>query len=366
MIHVFIGTKAQLIKMAPLLVEMQQRRIAFRYVDSGQHAEISQSLRNVFDLAEPDVSLRRERGDIVSIPAALNWYLRHYAASWFRRAWLKQQVFPGGGVCLIHGDTLSTLMGMQLAKAAGLDVAHVEAGLRSFKIWDPFPEELIRIRCMRRADFLFAPSDEAAENLKTMRVRGQVVQVNGNTVADALRLIEGAPAHVDFPSSPFALATCHRLETISKRSMLEKVVHLLNRTAKLMPVVFVRHKPTRKYLERFGLLDQLHENIDCRDMLDYSDFIKLVTSARIVLADGGSIQEECAYLNKPCLILRRVTERPDGLGANARLWKFEDSVADEFFEFASSFQPNQPAELPQPSARIVDTLVEMGYADADD
>jgi len=258
---------------------------------------------------------------------------------------------------LIHGDTMSTLLGMKMARAAGLQVGHVEAGLRSFCIWHPFPEELIRIYCMKRCDILFAPSDEAFGNLNAMNVRGRVFKVDGNTVVDALRLSQKVPATVNIPAEPFALATCHRLETITRRKRLKKVVSLLNHLSKQIKIVFVIHEPTQKYLERFSLAEELSPEVVLLNMQNYTNFTALLRSAKMVLTDGGSIQEECAYLNKPCLILRKKTERPDGLGKNAMLWGFDDSIVDEFLSKAKSLTLKDPNEWPSPSAKIVDSLV---------
>lgn len=362
MIHFFIGTKAQFIKMAPVMVEMRDRGIPFRYVDSGQHAHITRSLRRVFDMSDPDMSLRADTGDIVTIPSAVHWYLKHALLSIFQKRWLKREVFPDGGVCLIHGDTLSTLLGLQMARAAGLDVAHVEAGLRSHRISDPFPEELIRIYCMRRSRVLFAPSDEAAQNLAKMKVSGRVVQLGGNTVVDSLHLMDNVTCNVPIPQEPFALVTCHRLETITSRKRLTQVVKLINRVAEETAVVFVMHKPTRKHLSRFSLDTSLKPNVKCLDMLDYCDFLAFLKMARFVLTDGGSVQEECFYLNKPCLIIRNATERSDGLGRNAVLWRFSSEVADEFLSSIDSDAQSHPIALPRPSATIVETLVQMGFA----
>lgn len=344
------------------MIEMRNRQIPFRYVDSGQHAELTRSLRRVFNLPEPDFCLRRGAGDIVSIRGAAFWYTKYMWKSLIHRKSMQKELFPSGGICLIHGDTLSTLLGMQLARRAGLKVGHVEAGLRSFRIWDPFPEELIRIYCMQHAHVLFAPSDEAVENLSNMQIVGRVVKAHGNTVADSLRLMDNVSTTAPIPNGPFALATCHRLETITKKDRLRQVVSLLNRVAKQMPVVFVTHKPTRKYLQKFGLDGILHAEITCLEMQDYCDFVALIKAAQIVLTDGGSIQEECAYLNKPCLILRKTTERPDGLGKNARLWGFDNSAAETFLAETKSLKPADTSQLPHPSAKIVDTLIQMGYA----
>ena len=362
MIYCFIGTKAQLIKMAPVMRELRRRHLPLRYIDSGQHAAITRELRRVFELPEPDVCLRDGARDITSTREAIGWYLRLLWKSCADRAWLRREVFPEEGICLVHGDTLSTLLGLQMARSAGLKVAHVEAGLRSFHWFDPFPEELIRIFCMKRADLLFAPSAEAEANLQAMRLPGQVVRVEGNTVADALRWIESTTGSIT-PTDPFALATCHRLETIASRRRLRQVVELLNRVAATRSLVFVVHGPTRHYLRQFGLEAQLSSAIIVKDLLDYSEFIALLGAAQFVLSDGGSIQEECAYLDKPCLILRNNTERNDGLNRNAVLWRFDDQVANDFLCKVAQSDPSKKQQLPQPSAQIVEYLASWASED---
>jgi len=359
-IHFFIGTKAQFIKMAPVMVELRNRDIPFRYVDSGQHAELTRMLRQTFGIPEPDVCFRSGK-DVSSLLSAVSWSCKLILLTLAGKKKLRNKIFPGGGICLIHGDTLSTLFGMRMARAAGLKIAHVEAGLRSFCIWHPFPEELIRIHCMKRCDVLFAPSDEAQNNLKAMKVPGRVIKVDGNTVVDALRLMEEIPATIEIPVEPFALATCHRLETITRRNRLQHVVFLLNRFAEQIQVLFVTHTPTLKYLKKFHLKEQINSNVRILGMQNYLNFSALLKSAKLVLTDGGSIQEECAYLNKPCLILRNKTERPDGLGQNAMLWGFEDTAADEFLSRADSLARGEAVQWPRPSAQIAETLVKMGF-----
>jgi UDP-N-acetylglucosamine 2-epimerase (non-hydrolysing) len=366
-LHFFIGTKAQLIKMAPLMQELARREVPFRYVDSGQHAGITSKLRADLSLPEPCITLRSTNSDITSITTAAIWYLKLVATTWFGRRWLRREVFPGGGICLIHGDTLSTLLGMQLARAAGLSVAHVEAGLRSWRIWNPFPEELIRICCMLRADVLFTPSDEATKNLTAMKVRGKVIRAEGNTVVDSLRIVAAAKTPgVDLPTVPFVLATCHRMETITRRKRLAAVIEAINQIAESIHVEFVVHGPTQTYLQRFGLNEKLHENVFRRDMMEYARFIWLLRNARGVASDGGSIQEECGYLKMPCLILRQATERSDGLGATAILWGDSTENVDQFLSqlrvtsHPASVAPDQSS----PSKVIVDSLLEYLRVDS--
>ncbi len=362
MIHCFVGTKAQFIKMAPVMLEMKNRNIPFRYVDSGQHAGITRLLRREFNVPDPDVSLSERQEDIVTIPSALGWYFNNLLKTTFQKNRLRSNVFPEGGICLIHGDTLSTLLGLQMACVAGLDVAHIEAGLRSHRMSNPFPEEMIRTYCMKRAQVLFTPSEEAAQNLSLMNVTGHIERLNGNTVADSLRIISAVPhAGTHIPEKPFALVTCHRLETITNKKRLQRVIALVNRVAEQLPVVFVMHEPTRRFLSRFGLDNLLGPNIRRLDLMGYADFIWLLRAAKLVVTDGGSIQEECGYLNKPCLVIRQATERQDGIGRNALLWMFDDHVVDRLLSQEND-PPQQAHDLPRASAGVVDALIRLGYA----
>lgn len=355
MIHIFIGTKAQFIKMAPVMVELDRRGLAYNYIDSGQHGAFTRSLRETFRIREPDVSLGKSGHDITTMGTAALWAMQLWTGSVYRKQWLREKVFPGGGICLVHGDTLSTLLGVRLARAAGVAVGHVEAGLRSRSLLHPFPEEIIRLYCMRRCNVLFAPSHEAVRNLAGMKVRGNVVHVEGNTVVDSLRLVENAKPSTDIPSIPYALAACHRFETITSRRRLEAVVGLLNRVSQEMRVLFVTHKPTRKRLERYGLVQRLSKCVVVLEMQDYVNFTTLMRNAKIVLADGGSIQEECAYFGKPCLILRDKTERSDGLGTTARVWGFDARVLEAFLADVSGLHDDS-RNWPEPSKHIVSYL----------
>jgi UDP-N-acetylglucosamine 2-epimerase (non-hydrolysing) len=357
-IHFLIGTKAQLIKLAPVMKALDDRQCSYRIVDSGQHAETTRSLREAFSLQAPDVSLRTGR-DITTISSALVWFTGLLWATVFKRKHLKRDIFPGGGLCVVHGDTLSTLLGMLLAKSAGLSIAHIEAGLRSGRLFDPFPEELIRILVMKWADLLLAPSKEAAANLKKMDVNGRTVRISGNTVLDAIRFASSPPPGHDREPQSYALATCHRLETITNRTRLAAVIALLNRISTSMPVIFVIHKSTRPWLERFRLDSQLSDQVTITESLDYPEFSYLMKNARCVIADGGSIQEECFYLGKPCLIIRRTTERQDGIGRNAMLWGFDDQRADGFLNTLDYLTQPPMDDACSPSAEAADYLLNV-------
>lgn len=357
MFHFIIGTKAQLIKMAPVMKEVIQRGVPFQYIDSGQHAKTTEALRRIFQLPVPDVYLRQSGSDITRIGPAIFFYIKLLSMALLRRNYVREFIFKNnGGMCLIHGDTLTTLIGLHLAKSAGLKIVHIESGLRSKRLFDPFPEEIIRIWCMRRADILFAPSEEAENNLLEMRVPGKIARIPGNTVIDAIRSVKKQRPESD-TEYPYAVATCHRLETISNYKRLGKVVDVLNTLSERMLVKFVVHQPTKNALTRYNLLDKISPKIDLLGLREYDAFIGLLMHARCVITDGGSIQEECAFLNKPCLVIRKTTERPDGIGSNAMLWGFDDRVLDQFFSILDKEINDHSNSSESPSRLIVDALL---------
>jgi UDP-N-acetylglucosamine 2-epimerase (non-hydrolysing) len=360
-LHFFIGTKAQLIKMAPIMQELDRRGIAYRFINAGQHAATLRDLIEQFGLRQPDVNLRRGSDNITRFWQGIKWLGGLLMQAVFRPAHVRDVVFGGrGGLCLIHGDTATTLVSAIMAKRAGLGVAHVEAGLRSYNIFDPFPEELIRLIAMRLADLLLAPDEWAMTNLKAMRVPGEVVWSGGNTVRDTLDFALARPMPAGGPAagSDYAVMSIHRFETIQSRARLSRVIDLARRIGAERPVKFVTHGPTLNTLRRFGLLRDLEAapGVELLPLQDYLTFVAMLNRAAFIVVDGGSIQEESAILGVPCLILRKRTERRDGLGENALLAGFDHAKIGAFLAGFERFR--RPSARRQgtesPAARIAD------------
>ncbi len=324
----FLGTKAQYIKTAPVLRALDAEGIPYRLVDSGQHSAFAESLRDELGVRAPDVRLGGAR-NVESIPQAVIWALR-LAALLGSRGRLRRKIFGSEAtMCLVHGDTPSTLLAALMARRAGLRVVHLESGLRSGSLLHPFPEEVIRMLVTHLARLLVAPDDAAVENLSRMRIRGRVVAVPGNTSAEALAaaVAGGLPE----PGSGLAIATMHRVENLHHRRALEGFVDLVERVSRTMPTRFVVHGPTAHALARSGLGDRLvAAGIETQPLMPYFEFVRSLAASPLVLTDGGSIQEECARLGVPTLLWRKRTERPDGLGANVVLSGYDAATVDTF------------------------------------
>jgi UDP-N-acetylglucosamine 2-epimerase (non-hydrolysing) len=355
MIHIFIGTKAQLIKMAPVMSLLQKQHIEYNFIFSGQHKETIDDLRKNFGVKAPDFILY-EGKDITTVLQMLVWSVRLIIKSFSQR----KRLWKGdkNGIVLNHGDTFSTLIGTVLAKISGQKSAHIESGLRSFNLLHPFPEELTRILVFRMSDYYFCPGSWAVSNLT--RYGGHKINTEANTLSDALRQIVRLPApqSLEIPEDKYAVVTLHRFENLFKSSQLENIVTLLEEVANRIPLLFILHKPTEQKLVQFGLMERLVSNsrIELRPRYDYASFIHLIKSASFVISDGGSNQEECAYLGKPCLLFRNATERKEGLGENVVLSKFSRELVLDFVENYKSFERSETVFKQSPSGIIVDAI----------
>ena len=366
MIHVFIGTKAQYVKMAPLLRRMDDTGICYRLIDSGQHADLAVSFRREFGLRDPDFALSQGR-DVSTVPQALAWTLRILGRFASRRR-LHREVFGGrGGVCVVHGDTPTTLLSALLARRAGLAVAHVEAGLRTYKWLHPFPEEIVRVLVGHLAHVLFAPSPTAAANLRRSGVGGRIVEQTANTVLESLRTAVDdessavGPAAAELPRQRTrapVVVTMHRVENLNRRSRRRALAGLVETLAAEMPLRWVMHGPTERATSAAVKRRLEASGAELVPLVAHNRFLAMLAAAPFVITDGGSIQEECALLGVPTLVWRDRTDREDGLGENVVLSRYDPAVVEAFIADPQRYR--RPARIPRsnPSAQILAELEE--------
>lgn len=355
---VLVGTKAQFIKTAPILREMDARGMPYRLVYTGQHSETFDLLEAAFGTRPPDESLvpTFEASTHVSF---LSWTLRYWLAALKR---IRSAEWRGCRVGLVHGDTASTLFGALALRLARVPVAHIEAGLRSSRWLEPFPEEIIRRLVSRLSQWHFAPDATAAGNLA--RVGGRIVDTGGNTLKDALLLAleQGAGERDEDAATPYAVVSIHRSENLSGRAVFDMLMQEVIGTAQSIEVRFVLHPATRERIRASGWLPRLKaaEGLRLHERMGYPDFVRLLVGSRFLMTDGGSNQEEAAMMGLPTLLLRRTTERGDGLGGNVELSELEPARIRGFVARHSEKTWDLQALLDgSPSRRIVDVLQEI-------
>jgi UDP-N-acetylglucosamine 2-epimerase (non-hydrolysing) len=359
MIHIIIGTKAQLIKMAPVMAELSRRGVPYRYISTGQHKDTVADLLLNFNVKDPDVFLYDGK-DIVSVRSMFFWLCRILSRALFNKRYIFGEQVSNDDIVLIHGDTLSTLAGALMARMAGLKVGHVESGLRSYRFFHPFPEELTRVLTFKLSNYLFCPDDIAVKNLG--KISGVKVNTGGNTLYDAVHAVRpsvGSP--LSLPVRNFAIVTLHRYENFKDRQCVLRILNIVEMASKHQRLVFVMHKTTVRALKKYGFYERVKNNdrIKTVPRMDYFSFIALIKKSKFVISDGGSNQEECFYLGKPILLLRDASERQEGLGENCVLSHYSIATASEFVENYQSYERVGHAILTRPSKTIVDFLLSL-------
>ena len=355
MIHILLGTRAQLIKLAPVIRALNQKEIPYNFIYTGQHKDTMEELRTGFRIKEPDVTLYKGQ-DIVSVSAMVCWAIRIILLTLFKR----KKIFNDdrNGIVIIHGDTISTLLGALMGKLAGLKVGHVESGLRSFNLFHPFPEELTRILTFTLCNYFFCPGEWAINNMK--KYKGRKIDTGVNTLFDSLKWAVGNLNHVEvaLPQEKYCIISIHRYENMNTRSRFLSIIEIVERITKHVKALFFLHPTTEKKIHHYGVFDRLKKNprLELHPRYSYFQFIKLLYGSEFMVTDGGSNQEECSYLGKPCLLIRRKTERQEGLGKNVCLSQMKSPVIDDFINNYSTFAVPFFQEEITPSSLIVNEI----------
>jgi len=362
-ILVVFGTTGELIKLAPVLLRLEDRGHRYVLATTGQQVEQIPGFLEQFGLRQPDLWLARGASgrDLRAnrdIPGWLATVGRRFAGS---RARLRRDLIDGPGkpLVLVHGDTMTTVVGASMGRALRVPVAHVEAGLRSYDLRHPFPEELNRRTASRIARIHYAPGPWAASNL-----HGDVVDTGSNTIRDSLALVDGedGPPGVA-PEEPFGVVSLHRFELLSSRVELGGVLEVLAKAARRIPLVFVDHSVTAAALERFGLGHYFDSEAFVRvPRLRFFDFVRLVRRSAFVVTDSGGSQEECFYLDIPCLVHRVRTERREGLGENVVLSGMRLDSLESFLGDPERHRRRSPLPDASPSDVIVADLERRSIA----
>lgn len=305
---IVFGTRPEAIKLAPVVRAMTgSDRFEPIVVNTGQHREMLQQMLGLLDIeVSLDLAVMRERQQLSELTSRLVDALD--AAIRTNRP----------DLVIVQGDTTTALCGALAAAYQRIPVAHVEAGLRTGNLNNPFPEEINRQLIGRLARWHFAPTDRAAAHLHDEGVPARQVTVTGNTVIDNLlwMLQQGAGRSAFRTGLRGILVTLHRRESQGRQmlTMAGALRRLADRgdSEILLPL----HKSPAV---RESLLPELtgHPNITLTEPLDYADFTATLAACDLVLTDSGGVQEEAPSLGKPVLVLRATTERPEAIEAGA-------------------------------------------------
>ena len=313
-IAVTVGTRPEVVKMAPLVHELRKRKDTFQtiLISTAQHREMLDQALNVFGL-EPDFDL-----DIMEPGQSLS---SSTARALEGMGGLLAELHPD--LLLVQGDTSTVLAGALAAHYLKIPVGHVEAGLRTDDPYLPFPEEMNRRLTTRLCKLHFAPTELASRNLKEEGVAPEYIFQTGITVIDALLWIKKRYARslprraleVIENGHKLVLVTVHRRESLDLH--IHGIMKALKRIVDAHPeieIVYPVHLNPRVQEAATSVLDQV-ERIHLIPPVSYPEMVNMMEACYLVLTDSGGIQEEAPTFGKPVLVLRKITERPEAVEA---------------------------------------------------
>ena len=299
-----VGARPNFMKIAPVMAKIAEKCPAFEQilVHTGQHYDerMSAVFFDELDLPKPNVNLEVGSGSHASQTAEImkrfEPVLLHYRPDWL----------------LVPGDVNSTIAGALVAAKAGIHVAHLEAGVRSFD--RSMPEEINRVVTDHISDLLLTPTEDAERNLLREGVSREKIHFVGNAAIDSLkRLLPKAASrwprwHAELGRAPFVLVTLHRPENVDNEQRLSAFMTTFHNLAEHAMVVFPVHPRTRSHLLRLGYLPTKQNGLRLIEPEGYLDFIALQAHAALVITDSGGVQAESTFLRVPCLTVRPNTE----------------------------------------------------------
>jgi len=309
-VAVIAGTRPEAIKMAPIVKELEQTDgFECHLVATAQHRDMLDQVLELFDI-EPffDLDIMRANQDLTHVTTGVLHGMQKYIS------------FGKPDMILVQGDTTTTYSAALAAFYAKIPVGYVEAGLRTWDRFSPWPEEANRQMTTSLCDIHFPPTQLSCDNLLDEKISREDICITGNTAIDALNItiknVADAPSHFDDGKTGI-LVTAHRRENHGQpiRDICEALLDIADALPDVQIVYPVHFNPNIQGPVR-NLLGH-RDDIKLIDPVDYTEFVKLMNDCTLILSDSGGVQEEAPSLNKPVLVMRESTERPEGVDSGA-------------------------------------------------
>ncbi|MDR2940947.1 MAG: UDP-N-acetylglucosamine 2-epimerase (non-hydrolyzing) [Clostridiales bacterium] len=307
------GTRPEAVKMAPLIKELESREEISHFVCvTAQHREMLDQVLDIFNIKPKyDLNIMQEKQTLKDITinavSGLDTIIKEEAP----------------GLVLVHGDTSTTFAGALISFYNQVKVGHVEAGLRTYDKYQPFPEEMNRVLTSCLSDLNFAPTALSKQNLLKENINPESIFVTGNTVIDCLKttIKDGYKFNkpelnnIDFKNKKIISVTAHRRENLGKplENICNAIVDIVNKYEDVEFVYAVHLNPAVQ--DTVNRIIGGNPRIHLTEPLMLTDMHNLLSRSYLVLTDSGGLQEEVPSMGKPVIVLRNVTERPEGVEA---------------------------------------------------
>lgn len=354
-VMIIFGTRPEAIKVAPIIKELEKREETEPIICvTAQHREmLDQVLEHMEIKPDYDLNIMKQGQTLADITTN----------SLIKLEEVIKKVNPD--LILVHGDTTTTFAGALAAYYNKIPIGHIEAGLRTYDKYSPYPEEMNRQMVSCLTDINFAPTEEAKQNLLKEGKKEETIYVTGNTAIDALKLTIKEDS-TKRENQKIIVLTSHRRENIGEK--MENIFKAVKRIAeeyKNIKIIYPIHK-NPKVREIANKILNKTENIEIIEPLEVIDFHNLLNKSYLILTDSGGIQEEAPSLNKPVLVLRDTTERPEGVKAGTskligtdeeKIYKEVKKLLEDEQEYNKMAKAQNPYGDGKASERIVDIII---------
>ncbi len=354
------GTRPEAIKMAPLIKELKSRNeIECIVCVTAQHRQMLDQVLNVFNIIpDYDLNIMKPEQTLSDITSKVLKKLEEVINK------------ENPNIVLVHGDTTTTFAGALAAYYCQTDIGHVEAGLRTWNKYSPYPEEMNRQMVGVLADMHFAPTEKSKESLLKEGKNPKTIYVTGNTAIDALdTTISQNYNHELFDwvgNDKLILVTAHRRENLGNpmRGMFNAIKRIVDELSNVKVIYPVHLNPNIKKIANEILGD--NDKIKLISPLEVIDFHNFINKSYIILTDSGGIQEEAPALGKPVLVLRNTTERPEGIEAGTlklagtdeeTIYQLTKELLTNKSEYEKMSKASNPYGDGKASKRIVDAII---------
>jgi len=359
-VMVVFGTRPEAIKMCPLVKELKTRdKLDTIVCVTGQHREMLDQVLEAFHVVpDYDLSIMKAKQTLFDVTINILEKMRD----------ILEEVKPN--VVLVHGDTSTTFVTSLACFYLQIPIGHVEAGLRTYNIYSPYPEEFNRQAVGIVSKYNFAPTEMSKENLLKEGKDPSTIHVTGNTAIDALKTtVQRDYSHkqLDWAAgSRLIMITAHRRENLGKpmRNMFRAIKRILNEYQDIKAIYPIHMNPVVR--EAANEILGKCERVRIIDPLEVVDFHNFLSKSYLILTDSGGIQEEAPSLGKPVLVMRDTTERPEGIEAGTlklvgadeeRIYRSFKMLLEDKEEYKKMSQASNPYGDGFASKKIVDILM---------
>ncbi len=354
------GTRPEAIKMAPLIKELEKNNeIESIVCVTAQHREMLDQVLNVFDIhPDYDLNIMKHGQTLSEITSKVLIGLENV---------IKEEK---PNIILVHGDTTTTFAGALAAFYNQTDIGHVEAGLRTYDKYSPFPEEMNRQMVDRMTDMFFAPTNLSKDNLIKEDINEEKIYVTGNTAIDAMKYTVNEQYKNEIfdwiGEDRMILLTAHRRENLGEPmyNIFNAIKRILKENKNVKVVYPVHLNPNIRKIA--NEVFQNEDRVKIIEPLEVFDFHNFINKSYIILTDSGGIQEEAPSLGKPVLVLRNTTERPEGIDAGTLklvgtnendIYNETNKLLNDEVEYLKMSRASNPYGNGDASEKIVDAIV---------